>query len=1658
MNIMAGEDDSVTNEQDQTTEQVADEAAGQDDNADMEENAEAAGKDDKAGKEEGAGAAGKDDKAGKEENAEAAGKDDKAGKEGGAGAAGKDDKVGKEEGAGAGGKDDKAGKDDGVGAAGEDDKAGKEEGAGAVGKDDKAGKEEIAAGGDDKPGKGDQGGKEQKEEAIDRETGTIDVETDELPLNDGMKVGGTLDGWNLYTGLYYPKMEGEGDDAVYSYVYSWKKTTEDAARKNQRMLLSSDLGQTDPIIACSDFYVNPDNEAVIQVGRNNGYAEGRNTKAGAYAERMRYAFVVNEQSTLFTYKYACVLHVPTNDKHESYQMPAFYVDVNLYSPEGQEVTLNCMSFSGNASFNNSLIQNPATCTEAKVEKGKNESDNQRPEDYVYQPWTTVSYDLTNYIGYTITVDIITHDCLVDVGKNNAEMGGSHKAYGYFWGKTEPLELIPRNCGNDDAVITAPKGFVTYNWYRCDDYMPLSSDGNVAVIPKDEIVDGAHYCCEMIGSNSACTTILTDTVLTTIVLDANFDYKDTCNMTVDFINKSEVKRDVIKTYRWDFGDGFYSAEESPRHEYQEDGEYTVSLTVVSNRGCSSTFSRIVKVNPKPKLTIDGDQNVCYGDMIALSCLSSQIGNEFFWLNQEGDTISRSISMSEQALTSQTYRVNIIDQFSCQYFKDVYVGVSSSPTIYIKGDSSVCFNTPTKLWVWGDADKFVWSSAYEGDTLKFTPQKSTSYCVTGTYTQTGCKTSKCVEVVVNPVPVVTIDGPDLICSGDRAVLTASGAAEYFWQSVYAGDTLTAEPLESTVYTVVGTDTNGCTASATHKVAVTPAPNLVVYGNHDLCDGEQLSLWVEGAQSYVWDDGTEGAVVNRKPTLNTTSYWVKGNNGGCEATMEIPIVVSPIPIVSIYGKNEICAGDSVSLFAQGTDSYEWSTGETSAQIDKALTSSQIFYVKGTSAQGCVASASYEVNVHPVPSFSVDGPLSVCAGSIITLRALGIDGDCVYQWSNGFIGDSCSTYLNETTDFEVVGTDTTFGCMTKRNLKVTAIPLPDVSVSGITTVCRGSALNLYASGASSYVWSDSTASNTVVLQPNSSMTMWVEGTTGGCSSKVDVPITVLPAPYLWVDGKTTLCQGDSMVLIAHGADSYRWNALSDGEVYTAYPTISASVSVVGTNDNGCSTKMEVPFVVSPHPYVTIEGSGVVCENSPVTLSAKGDDLIQFVWNTGESDSTITEPVAGEKTFSVKAWNSYGCEGTASKKVHTVMPPVISYTGETNVCQGDDVVLLAAGASNYTWAENSNIFQEGERLIYKPENNAMITLVGSEGDCSSSMDIYVTVSPMPSINVIGQTYVCKNQRFSLTASGADEYVWSTGDSTASISYSLSTSTTYMVKGRLIDGCYAKKTIKVEVYPDLNVSLKEVRKKGCPGEPTEVEMAAEGANNYVWSSEPYNVTISGTSSYDLDALIEEPTMVYVVGTDENGCQGTDSMWIKPKDHNEMTYQILPAVIEKEDPTVHFRGYFPKNTQWTWDPGDGSDVLEGEDVVYTYSDVDVVTEDSFRVYMRARTEDGCVFQHSAYVYVWKDFWAPTMFTPNGDGLNDVFRFLGGEHIEDFHFNIYNRLGQTVFEGDSIDDSWDGNDLNGHPCPQEVYGWNVTYYSNYKGIGKSGNKKGYVSILK
>ena len=313
-----------------------------------------------------------------------------------------------------------------------------------------------------------------------------------------------------------------------------------------------------------------------------------------------------------------------------------------------------------------------------------------------------------------------------------------------------------------------------------------------------------------------------------------------------------------------------------------------------------------------------------------------------------------------------------------------------------------------------------------------------------------------------------------------------------------------------------------------------------------------------------------------------------------------------------------------------------------------------------------------------------------------------------------------------------------------------------------------------------------------------------------------------------------------------------------------------------------------------------------------------------------------------------------------------------------------------------------------------------------------------------------------MTARGADEYEWSTGETGETISHTLKNDEQFIVTGKTKDGCTSKDTVYVKVHnlPKIELSKQTF---GCTAEETEVIVKATGAKEYSWRSEPYNSDISGDISDSIIAIITEPTTIYVSGTDSNKCVGEKSVSVDTVQTKHMKFNITPTTVEATDPRIKLEGISPNNDQWIWYAISSIDnkTIEGRTSEFVIEDAINKNEVIFKIY--AKDENGCEFEGDTVVYIWKDFWAPNAFTPNNDGRNDKFRFLGCEYITEIEFTIYDRTGKIVYEGRSTEDVWDGTH-NGEECPWGVYGYVVKYVSDYKDIHKEGVKKGEVTLIR
>ena len=210
------------------------------------------------------------------------------------------------------------------------------------------------------------------------------------------------------------------------------------------------------------------------------------------------------------------------------------------------------------------------------------------------------------------------------------------------------------------------------------------------------------------------------------------------------------------------------------------------------------------------------------------------------------------------------------------------------------------------------------------------------------------------MVYPLPVVNISGDTELCSGETTALTANGADTYLWNNGTNGAVLTTG-LPGT-YTVIATNAQGCSATASTYVTVNPLPNITISGNTAVCQGNTTTLVANGAATYQWSNGVSGAVN----TIGTFGiYTVTGISAeGCSNTATATVVVYQLPVLNISGDTELCSGETTTLTANGAATYLWNNGTTDAALTTGAAGT--YTVIGTDEHGCYSTASIDVAVN--------------------------------------------------------------------------------------------------------------------------------------------------------------------------------------------------------------------------------------------------------------------------------------------------------------------------------------------------------------------------------------------------------------------------------------------------------------------------------------------------------------------------------------------------------------------------------------------------------------------------------------------------------------------------------------------------------------------------
>lgn len=294
---------------------------------------------------------------------------------------------------------------------------------------------------------------------------------------------------------------------------------------------------------------------------------------------------------------------------------------------------------------------------------------------------------------------------------------------------------------------------------------------------------------------------------------------------------------------------------------------------------------------------------------------------------------------------------------------------------------------------------------------------------------------------------------------------------------------------------------------------------------------------------------------------------------------------------------------------------------------------------------------------------------------------------------------------------------------------------------------------------------------------------------------ITVNPTPTVTATiSNTTVCDGTTITLTASGATTYNWmpGNLSGASV-TDVPTVSTTYTVTGTEPTGCLSTATVSIVVNPNPTVSASiSNGTVCAGTSVTLTGSGAST--YDWQPiNLQGATVTDVPAASVNYTLTGTDANGCIGTAFVSVVVNPLPIVTGTASSNaVCVGTMINLTGTGASTYLWQP---INQTGATVSDTPALSVTYTVTGTDANgCTNTDTADVIVYAQPTISISGVDSICTGSSTTLTASGGFTYFWPLGgESTAIITDSPVTTTTYTVNGTDASGCSNTATFTVTV-------------------------------------------------------------------------------------------------------------------------------------------------------------------------------------------------------------------------------------------------------------------------
>jgi gliding motility-associated-like protein len=971
---------------------------------------------------------------------------------------------------------------------------------------------------------------------------------------------------------------------------------------------------------------------------------------------------------------------------------------------------------------------------------------------------------------------------------------------------------------------------------------------------------------------------------------------------------------------------------------------------------------------------------------------------------------------------------------------------------------------------------------------------TYTITNTIPQMGsCNTSVFTSTItIDPVPII-MAGPDQsVLSGSIVQLagsfsvtsgaTWSGGKGTFSDKSSVNSTYMPAPGETSVKLTLTSNASPTPCGpivSIVTITILPYPTAPNAAGTTICPGNVATLIATTPGGvYQWYDAPTGGnllainPVFNTPTLNvTTTYYVQATQYGV-TTARTPVVVAINNIAQpVVAADSICYNTSATLIASGSPgTYYWYDAPVGGHILSAsstfitplLTTDTAYYVQSIVNQCTSERTRVKIKVNPNLLITSAGAVSICNNtplnysitsstpvSLAWSRAAipNISNPAVSNQTTSVIGETLVNTGNAPIDVVYNIVPSSNGCAGNLfTLKVTVYPNPIVSSPAFVKICNNTAPDYaiqFSTAPTSFTWSRAAVAGINNLP--------VSGQSASTISEVLTNTTKVPIDVHYVFILTTTSCNPA--------------------IFDLTVTVNPDYNITSkATDTVCSNVPQNYIITSSIAPTTYSVSRVTVPNiiNAALVNQNMSIITEPLINTSASPVVVTYMIT-------PLFN--GCQPEPFLRYVTVNPQPSTPIAISNspVCLNSTIRLNTANivGATYLW-KGPNGFTSTQRnpvISNVTKANAghyILTLINNNGCASTADTANVAVDDFPIANAGPNQLVCStNPSVTLNgiiSGGTTTGVWSTSGTGAFSQATNQLNALYIPSTQDINAGSVVLTLASTSKDDCNFALSSMTISFQPP-PT----AYAGANKEVCTQDvsvPLNGqatfgssmlwTSTGTGKFTPSARVAAPSYIPSASDIANGSVfltfNVNSTLCEAASSN-MTIKFIPPptviagkdiYLEKGRPYMLTPQVNETNVHYLWSPNKyiSNDTLKNPIIIGTHDITYTLTVTDPR---------GCVSQDEIKVKELDPLVIPNTFTPNSDGVNDLWDIPALLKYPSVTVDVFNRYGQKVFHSDGYGTPWDGL-YNGQQLPAGVY----YYLINTK--FKDEVFSGYVTILR